>query len=232
MVMLMEYIRYNRHCDRPEPDTPIASQQPRYPSLYARFGKRALDVSLILLAAPVLLVVFPFLLVFGAMDGASPIYTQPRLGRDNTPFRLFKFRSMVPNSQDKLNHILATDPEAAAYWEKHQKLRPDPRVTRFGHFIRKTSMDELPQLWNVIKGDMSLVGPRPMMPDQKKLYRGSHYAKLRPGLTGIWQISERSNSSFADRAQYDRAYYETMSLWTDLKIILKTFVVVMACSGE
>ena len=228
----MAHIQYNRRFGLTESDNAIALPLPQESKIYVRFGKRALDIGLIVFAAPVLLLVLPILFILGAIDGASPIYTQPRLGRYNAAFRLFKFRSMLPNSNELLRKIISTDPEAAAYWEKHQKLRPDPRVTRVGHFIRKTSLDELPQLWNVLKGDMSLVGPRPMMPDQKYLYPGKHYAMLRPGLTGLWQISERSNSSFADRAQYDSEYYETMSLWTDLKIIMKTFAVVMSCSGE
>lgn len=199
---------------------------------YRRYGKRALDVTLIVLFAPVVFFILFVLCILGSLDGGSPFYAQERLGKRNKVFRLYKLRSMFKDSDRVLKDILDTDPEAAAYWAKHQKLRPDPRITRVGHVSRKTSFDELPQLWNVLRGEMSLVGPRPMMPHQKDLYAGHDYVKQRPGLTGLWQVSERANSSFAERAAFDSAYYETMSFKNDIKIILKTFCVVLACSGE
>ena len=122
------------------------------------------------------------------LDGGSPIYFQKRIGLNGKKFRMWKLRSMVPNADRALAAYLEENPEARAEWDHSQKLRHDPRITRVGLFIRKSSLDELPQLWNVIKGDMSLVGPRPMMMSQRRMYPGTAYYALRPGITGFWQI--------------------------------------------
>src|SRR5690606_30267059 len=126
---------------------------------------------------------------------------------------------------------LATNPEAKAEWELTQKLKNDPRITRFGHFLRKTSLDELPQLWNVLRGDMSIVGPRPMMLEQAQLYPGADYYHLRLGVTGLWQISDRNNSTFAARATFDARYAAELSLKGDISIIARTVGVVLRCTG-
>ena len=127
-------------------------------------------------------------------------------------FRLWKLRSMVVDADRKLEEYLCANPAARAEWDETQKLKDDPRITAAGRLIRKTSLDELPQLWNVLIGDMSLVGPRPMMPQQAELYPGRDYYRLRPGLTGLWQISDRNATSFAARAAYDAEYSRQMSL--------------------
>ncbi len=127
--------------------------------------------------------------------------------------------------------LLAEDAAAKAEWDSTQKLRNDPRVTRIGRFIRKYSLDELPQLWNVLVGDMSLVGPRPMFPEQRSLYPGTACFDFRPGLSGLWQVSERNESSFAERAGYDNEYARTASFSTDLAILAKTLVVVLRGTG-
>ena len=147
-------------------------------------------------------------------------------------FTLWKLRSMVPDADTRLREHLSADPAARAEWDRTQKLMDDPRITRMGRFIRKCSIDELPQLWNVLRGDMSLVGPRPMMPEQASLYPGISYFALRPGITGTWQVSARNASSFAERARFDSDYYRSVSLGTDLGILLATVRVVVRGTGH
>lgn len=203
----------------------------RRAGLYGGFFKRALDVLAVLLSAPIVL---PLLLVFGVMiarDGGPVFYSQSRIGRGGRTFRIWKLRSMVVDADAALEDHLAADPAARAEWDEHQKLRNDPRITPAGRLIRKTSLDELPQLWNVLVGDMSLVGPRPMMPSQTRLYPGRAYYRLRPGLTGFWQISHRNETSFAGRAAYDTQYARRMSLLTDAFVLLATVWVVIRGTG-
>lgn len=198
---------------------------------YGHGPKRALDLSVVLVGAlPVLLAVALLALVV-AGQGGRPFYRQLRVGRDGRQFWMYKLRTMRPDAEVALASLLAADPEARAEWARAQKLRTDPRITRLGRFLRKTSLDELPQLWNVAKGDMSLVGPRPMMPEQQGLYPGEAYFRLRPGITGLWQVSERNRTSFAERAEFDTAYAEALSLRTDLGIFLRTVQVVLKGTG-
>lgn len=140
---------------------------------------------------------------------------------------MWKLRSIVPNAEAQLQSYLDKNPEARAEWDRTQKLRFDPRITPIGRIIRKTSLDELPQLWNVLRGDMSLVGPRPMMVCQKPLYYVSAYYALRPGITGFWQTSVRNESSFAERARFDADYLRHLSLGTDISVLFKTVKVVL-----
>jgi lipopolysaccharide/colanic/teichoic acid biosynthesis glycosyltransferase len=198
---------------------------------YRRFLKRAFDMLAVVLAAPVVL---PVVLLFGfliARDGGPMFYSQDRIGRGGRVFRLWKLRSMVTDAERRLEEHLARDPAARAEWAETQKLKNDPRITPLGRLIRKTSLDELPQLWNVLRGEMSLVGPRPMMPAQTPLYPGRAYYSLRPGLTGFWQISSRNESSFAGRAAYDTEYARRLSLFTDVLVLLATVRVVLRGTG-
>lgn len=201
------------------------------PTLYRDAFKRGLDILLVLLfALPVLLIVG----VFGAIvarDGHSPFYFQKRLGRNGRNFYIWKLRSMVPEADRKLQAYLDQTPAARAEWDRTQKLRHDPRITPLGKLIRKTSIDELPQLWNVLRGDMSIVGPRPMMPCQQELYPGTAYYALRPGITGYWQVSVRNESSFAQRAGFDTAYLQQLSFVNDLRVLFKTVRVVLRGTG-
>lgn len=206
-------------------------QAPRRAGLYRSYFKRAFDILAVLLAAPFVL---PVVLVMGLLvkrDGGPAFYFQDRVGRGGKVFRLWKLRSMVVDADQKLEAYLETDPVARAEWNEHQKLKKDPRITAVGRLIRKTSLDELPQLWNVLRGDMSLVGPRPMMPDQARLYPGRAYYRLRPGLTGFWQISDRNETSFAGRAAYDTQYARRLSLPTDVKVLFGTVLVVLRGTG-
>lgn len=200
-------------------------------SFYARCLKRPLDVVAVLLAAPFVIPVVVILVLIILYHGDKPFYTQQRVGRSGRSFRLWKLRTMVENADKRLEEYLATNPEAKAEWDETQKLKNDPRITSSGHFLRKTSLDELPQLWNVLRGDMSIVGPRPMMLEQAQLYPGADYYHLRPGVTGLWQISDRNNSSFAARANFDAEYAASLSLRGDVGVIAKTVGVVLRCTG-
>lgn len=200
--------------------------------LYRTSVKRCLDVVLTLLAAPVIL---PFVITLALCiflrDGKNPFYSQKRIGLNGQVFTMWKLRSMVANADALLEKHLSENPDARAEWDSKQKLRNDPRITPFGAVLRKASLDELPQLWNVLKGDMSLVGPRPMMPEQRALYAGQSYYGMRPGVTGPWQISDRNDTTFSRRVQFDDAYDDQLSFQTDTKIILATVRVVFKGTG-
>ncbi len=200
--------------------------------VYNTIFKRWLDIALVLVALPVVLPVVAILALLVALDGNNPFYSQMRIGQHGKKFRIWKIRTMVPDAEIVLKKHLDTNSGARAEWNKMQKLRNDPRITRVGRVLRKTSLDELPQLLNVLLGTMSLVGPRPMMPDQQNLYPGLAYYDLRPGLTGLWQISERNNTAFASRAGFDDRYASNMSMYKDLQIMLRTVGVVMKATGQ
>lgn len=207
-----------------------STDRPRH-GFYRKVVKRALDVCVVVAAAPVILPVIGVLAGLVALDGGKPFYAQQRVGKEGRHFKMWKLRSMVSNADAKLADLLASDPAAKAEWDHTQKLRKDPRITRFGRLLRKTSLDELPQLWNVLTGEMSLVGPRPMMPSQTVLYPGTSYYALRPGITGLWQISGRNDTSFAARADFDASYDANLGLIEDLRILNKTFSVVVRGTG-
>ena len=140
---------------------------------------------------------------------------------------------MVPDAQDRLTQVLQTDPEAAREWRLYQKLRRDPRVTRLGHVLRRSCLDELPQIWNILRGEMSFVGPRPVTEEELGRYGADRaaYLSLRPGLTGAWQVSRCPNSSYADRVACDRSYARSVSFGGDLLILLRTFGAVFCGTG-
>jgi lipopolysaccharide/colanic/teichoic acid biosynthesis glycosyltransferase len=214
------------------PPTPIAhtgSEAPR--GVYRNGIKRGLDTLLILLALPFVLPLVLFTTLFVASDGHRPFFTQTRIGRDGRRFRMWKLRTMVPDAEAHLRAYLADHPTARAEWDSTQKLKNDPRITRMGKFLRKSSIDELPQLWNVLNGSMSLVGPRPMMLDQQALYHGTRYYNLRPGITGFWQVSDRNESHFSERVQHDDAYDKQISLKTDISTLWRTVSVILKCTG-
>ena len=199
--------------------------------LYRSGGKRALDIILILAALPVIVPLIGLLAACIALDGGAPFYRAGHVGLFGRQFRMLKLRTMVPHADKLLREHLANNAEANQEWQSTQKLRNDPRVTRLGRFLRKTSLDELPQLWNVLAGEMSLVGPRPMLPEQRGLYSGLAYYSLRPGLTGPWQVSDRNQSGFCKRAEYDTEYYAKLSVATDIGLLIKTIGVVFRGTG-
>lgn len=194
-----------------------------------RFLKRCFDI---MVAGSALIVLSPLLVVIGLMvrsDGAKAFFVQKRVGMNGRLFNCFKFRSMRSDAEQVLQKYLDANPEAQAEWKKFQKLKVDPRITAFGHFIRKTSIDELPQLINVVLGDMSLVGPRPIMQGQEVFYEGdlSYYSSVRPGITGPWQVSGRNSLTFKQRVNLESWYSRNWSLWLDIVILLKTIPVLL-----
>jgi len=199
--------------------------------IYRDGAKRIFDVTLVLLTLPIVFLLITFFLCFVALDGRNPLFLQKRLGRGGRVFYMLKIRTMVAGAENLLEEHLSKSPEARREWDETQKLKCDPRITWIGLFLRKSSLDELPQLWNVLKGDMSLVGPRPMMLGQESLYPGTTYFQLRPGLTGLWQISDRNDTSFAERASFDNRYYSAVSFSKDLSILLRTVNVVIRGTG-
>lgn len=156
-----------------------------------------------------------------------------RIGLNGKPFKCWKFRTMVHNSQQVLEQLLASDAQARAEWDKDFKLRNDPRITRIGEFLRKTSLDEIPQLWNVLKGEMSLVGPRPIIEEELERYgdRVDFYLEARPGLTGLWQVSGRNETTYAERVALDAWYVKNWNLWYDIAILCKTVRTVLTGKG-
>ncbi|MGZ9812235.1 sugar transferase [Pseudoroseicyclus sp. H15] len=191
------------------------------------------DIALALLILPIVGPVILVLCLLTRRDGGPGFFGHTRIGRNGQPFRCWKVRTMVPNAQQALKEHLEAHPEAAAEWAADFKLRNDPRITKIGGFLRKTSLDELPQLWNVIRGEMSFVGPRPVTEAELDLYgvaRG-HYESVRPGITGLWQVSGRNDTTYSERVVLDRAYVTRMSFLGDLSIMLKTAKSVVGSTG-
>jgi Undecaprenyl-phosphate galactose phosphotransferase WbaP len=195
--------------------------------------KRAMDFVL----APLLgLVSLPVLLAAALLvrlDSAGPIfYRQERIGHKGERIKVYKFRTMIPNADQVLEKYLCENSAAREEWNQGQKLKDDPRITRPGKWLRKLSIDELPQVLNILKGEMSLVGPRPMMAEQAALYHGiDFYYGVRPGLTGLWQVSGRNHTTFEQRAHYDIYYVRNWSVWLDIYILLRTVWVVLSRDG-
>lgn len=191
--------------------------------------KRVMDLTVAILAlvaaAPIMLVVALILW----LSAGQVMFSHRRVGFAGKPFNCYKFRSMIANSEEVLKAHLAANPEAAIEWEQTHKLRNDPRVTFLGHMLRKSSIDELPQLFNVIRGEMSCVGPRPIVSEELQHY-GDHageYLTVRPGLTGLWQVSGRSNVGYGDRVALDSYYVKNWSPTLDVVILLRTVIAVM-----
>lgn len=198
-----------------------------------QYIKRGFDVVvsglLLLLLSPL----FALLAWRISNDGASPFFGHVRVGQDGKFFRCYKFRSMVPNAEQVLSTHLCENPAAKAEWEQNFKLKEDPRITPLGHVLRKTSLDELPQLWNVLRGEMSLVGPRPIVAAELEYYGdySNYYLQAKPGITGLWQISGRNDVSYQERVALDTWYVKNWTLWYDIVILLKTVHTVTAKNG-
>lgn len=194
-----------------------------------RFGDIIGSLFLAVLFSPLIATVFIASLAYGE----SPIFRHRRVGRDGKQFECLKFRTMVPNAESMLDDLLASDPDLRAEWGRDQKLSDDPRVTPLGKFLRSTSLDELPQLWNVIKGEMSLVGPRPVTREELLRYGRNAviYMLVRPGVTGLWQVSGRNNVEYRKRVAMDVCYVKNQSAVLDTWILLKTILVVVTRHG-
>jgi|LNFM01.1.fsa_nt_gb lipopolysaccharide/colanic/teichoic acid biosynthesis glycosyltransferase len=200
---------------------------------YRTSFKRPFDCLLVVLTLPLTL---PLIVIFWALvrlDGGPGFFAHARIGKTGRPFKCWKLRTMHPHAEDRLKELLRTDPAAAKEWADRQKLSRDPRITKLGAFLRKFSIDELPQIWNVLRGEMSIVGPRPVTAAELPRYGSSAWAylSLLPGLTGPWQVAGRNSVGYEDRVALDVEYRRKVSFLRDVKIILRTFRAVLSRSG-
>lgn len=201
---------------------------------FSRTTKRLLDLVVVLAIAPfaAALTLISALLI-KIEDGGPAFYASERVGRKGKPFRIWKLRSMVLNGDEVLAKYLSENSSEAALWRRTQKLKRDPRITRIGRFLRKTSIDELPQLWNVFIGQMSLVGPRPVLAHQVEMYGPSFslYKQVRPGITGLWQVSGRNELDFSERVRLDKYVIQNWSVWLDIYLLVRTIGVLLTARG-
>jgi Undecaprenyl-phosphate galactose phosphotransferase WbaP len=200
----------------------------------ARIAKRTIDLALTIALGILLAPLIVMIALAVKLTSPGPVfYGQRRYGKNGVPFTAWKFRSMVQNADEILFRCLTENSALRQEWEQNRKLRKDPRITRIGKFLRQTSLDELPQLWNALKQEMSLVGPRPIVQDEIHKY-GEHfslYQRVTPGITGLWQVSGRSNSSYAQRISMDLYYVRNWSIWLDLYVLARTIKVVLRRDG-
>ncbi len=205
------------------------------PSKCLRYrSKRLMDVGLILLSLPITLPVLGLLSLIVLLTSRGPIfYSHRRIGHNGAFFSMWKFRTMCENSAEVLEEYLSRHPMARSEWSKTHKLRYDPRVTAVGRFLRRYSLDELPQLWNVMAGTMTLVGPRPIVAAEVEKYGEGfrYYRRVKPGLTGLWQVSGRSQLTYPERVEIDCHYVESWTLRRDFVILLRTFLSVVNQDG-
>ncbi len=200
----------------------------------SKFFKRALDLAAVLLAAPFVLLAVAVCAIFIKLeDGGKVFYANERIGYRGKRFDAWKLRSMVVDGERVLEEHISKNPSERIQWQTTQKLKRDPRITRVGRFIRKTSVDELPQFWNVLKGDMSVVGPRPILEHQVVMYGPSFslYRQVRPGITGLWQVSGRNHLPFDERVKLDKYVIQNWSVWLDLYILARTAGVLLTADG-
>lgn len=199
-----------------------------------RLTKFLIDLTATLIGGLLILPMIVAIAILIKLDSAGPIfYRQTRIGQGGESFRAWKFRTMVTNAEQSLQDYLDKHPELQDAWDKDHKLREDPRVTRIGRFLRRTSLDELPQLWNILRGEMSLVGPRPIVDEEIPRYgdKFTVYTKVIPGLTGLWQVSGRNNITYQQRVSLDAYYVRNWSVWLDVYILIRTVWVVVTGEG-
>ncbi len=196
--------------------------------------KRAVDLLLGLALAPLVLLVLAPVCLLVTLDGGRPVYRHLRLGRTGRTFYCYKVRTMVPDADARLRALLDSNHLAREEWSERFKLKKDPRVTWLGHFLRKTSLDELPQFWNVLRGEMSFVGPRPIIPDELERYgdRAAAYLACSPGISGLWQVSGRNDISYEQRVFLDERYAREWTLLLDAQILLRTLPEVLRARGS
>lgn len=211
----------------------VADFPARYDLSFERALKRAGDILGALVLATIFLPVFLLAFIGAAINDQRALFRHQRVGRDGKLFNCLKFRTMVPDAEKVLARLLESDPALRAEWERDHKLKDDPRVTPFGRFLRAASLDELPQLWNVLAGDMSLVGPRPVTREELLRYgrNAVFYELVRPGITGLWQVSGRNFVEYRRRVAMDVLYVKRQSLVLDVWILLKTVIVVVTGHG-
>ena len=209
--------------------------RPRY-SIHSPLGrsiKRSIDLIASSILITLLLPFFPIVAFMIKKDGEKIFFKSPRIGFRGKPFMCWKFRTMVPDAARKLEDVLSNDPNARDEYDKFKKLQDDPRITKIGKLLRKASIDELPQLINVLKGEMSLVGPRPILKSERDVYGEplTLYKTVKPGITGLWQVSGRNEATFGQRVYFDKWYIQNWSIWHDFVILLKTVHTVFFRSG-
>ena len=212
------------------PAAPVPQDRADWRAVVRRCTDLFIAIVAIIALAPLLLATA---LLVWLQDGGPAMFGHRRLGEGGRTFRCWKFRSMVVNSQDRLAEHLNSNPEAAAEWALYHKLRDDPRITPLGRFLRKSSVDELPQLFNVLAGEMSIVGPRPIVEAERDKY-GRYiveYFSVRPGITGLWQVCGRNDVSYRRRVAIDVTYVRERSLLLDLKILLMTVPAILTSKG-
>lgn len=196
--------------------------------------RRALDFALALVLLAIAAPIMTFLAALIRLESRGPaLYRQWRIGAGGRPFQILKLRSMVVGAEDDLEGYLNKELDKRSDWERYHKLRDDPRLTPVGRFLRRWSLDELPQLWNVLWGEMSLVGPRPILPSQRETYgpRIDLYVQVKPGMTGLWQVNGRNRTSFIERVDWDARYIRSWSLRLDAAILLRTLGVILSGDG-
>jgi Undecaprenyl-phosphate galactose phosphotransferase WbaP len=196
--------------------------------------KRLLDITIALVGGLLILPLMSLISILIKLDSPGPLlYSHARIGRHGKEIKVWKFRSMVTNADEVLKNYLKRQPGLLREWKSAHKIKYDPRVTKLGKVLRRLSLDELPQLWNVLKGDMSLVGPRPIVPDEIPRYNHTYtlYKQVRPGMTGLWQVSGRSDNGYGSRVRYDEYYIRNWSIWLDIYILIRTIWVVLRRDG-
>ncbi|HEX7022216.1 MAG TPA: sugar transferase, partial [Trueperaceae bacterium] len=196
--------------------------------------KRLLDLTGVIIGGLLISPLIALLALAIILDSPGPaFFGHRRLGQNGKHFTCWKFRTMVPDAQERLEATLATNPQLREEWQQNQKLQNDPRVTRVGRFLRRTSLDELPQLWNVLKGEMSLVGPRPIVDDETHKYGEAYelYKMVRPGMAGYWQVRGRSDTDYDQRVELDSFYVRNWSVWLDIAILSEVPGIVLAGRG-
>jgi Undecaprenyl-phosphate galactose phosphotransferase WbaP len=214
---------------------PAVEFRNRLNSSWRRGIKRAFDVFCVLMIAPIVAPVVGLVALWVRFrsPGASPFYASERIGRDGRRFRMWKLRTMIPNGHEVLREYLEKHPELREEYERDCKLKNDPRILPGGSFIRKTSLDELPQVWNIFTGEMSIVGPRPMLVEEREKYGDTfeEYCLVTPGITGMWQVNGRNNTAYGERLIYTDYYVKNWSLWLDLYLLYCTVKVVLLREG-
>ncbi len=222
----MAQLDYHTNRTTPAAVTPLLT--------YAASGKRCLDLAMCMVLLPLALPLIALAWAMARLDGHAGFFCHERIGRDGRVFRCWKVRTMVADADLQLESYLAENPIAADQWARTQKLDSDPRITRMGRFLRRTSLDELPQIWNVLRGEMSLVGPRPITRAELSRYGNmtQAYLSLRPGITGLWQVLGRSNGCYRQRITLDGEYARDMTVMLDLILLVRTVFVVLWPTGK
>lgn len=202
--------------------------------IYDQSIKRLIDIILVLFSSIFLMIIFSVLVILIKLDSKGPVlFSHKRIGQNGKIIKVWKFRTMVVNAEEELENYLIKHPSLRKEWEETQKLKDDPRITRVGSFLRKSSLDELPQVINVLKGEMSFVGPRPIVEDEVNFYGDVFelYKKVKPGITGLWQVSGRSNTTYTERVELDEYYIRHWSFWLDIYILIRTVYTIVKGKG-